>query len=181
MAKLKLLDKENCIIVGIDYQEKLVGVLRDKTCAQNFFKLASAGKILDIPVIMTEQYPKGLGETVPELKDFQFKTVEKTSFSAFQEPEFKASILSSGKKQVIIGGIETHICVHQTVAELLDAGFEVYLVEDACGSRNDKEFACGIERMKENGAKITCLEVVLFELLCTSRHPNFKEIQALIK
>ena len=178
---MRLLDRNNCIVIGIDFQEKLVGMLKDKTCAEKFVKLAVAAKTLGIPAILTEQYPKGLGSTIPELSELGFKTVEKTSFSAFQEVDFKKSVLAGEKKQVIIGGIETHICVHQTTAELLDAGFEVYVVKDACGSRNNFEFSCGIDRMQSNGAKITCLEVVLFELLRTSRHPNFKEIQALIK
>ncbi|MBO7672995.1 isochorismatase family protein [bacterium] len=178
---MRLINSENCIVAGIDFQEKLVGMLNDKTCADKMAKLVSAAKIMNIPVILTEQYPKGLGSTIPEISQFGFETIEKTSFSAFQQEEFKKVILSCGKKQVIIGGIETHICVHQTVAELLDAGFEVFVVKDACGSRHKEEFECGIGRMKDNGAKITCLEVVLFELLRSSRHPNFKEVQALIK
>ena len=178
---MRLINSENCVVVGIDFQEKLVGMLKDKTCAEKMEKLACAATILNLPVIMTEQYPKGLGSTIPQLSRFGLETIEKTSFSAYQQKEFEQALLSCGKRQVVIAGIETHICVHQTVAELLDAGFEVYVVKDACGSRNEAEFECGIERMKENGAKITNLEVVLFELLRTSRHPDFKEIQALIK
>lgn len=178
---MRLINSENCVVVGIDFQEKLVRMLKDKTCAEKMTKLVQAAKILNVPVILTEQYPKGLGSTVYEIAQYVSETIEKTSFSAFQQEEFKKALLSCGKKQVIIGGIEIHICVHQTVAELLDAGFEVFVVKDACGSRNKNEFNCGIERMKDNGAKITCLEVVLFELLRSSRHPNFKEVQALIK
>ena len=178
---MRLINRENCIIVGIDFQEKLVGMLKDKTCAEKMTKLVKSAKLLDIPLIFTEQYPKGLGPTIKELSELELKIIEKTSFSAFREEKFKNHLLNSGKKQIIIGGIETHICVHQTVAELLDNGFEVYVIKDACGSRNDVEFECGINRMKENGAKITCLEVVLFEFLRTSRHPNFKEIQSFIK
>jgi len=176
-----LLDSENSVVVGIDFQDKLVGMLPDKTCAEKMMKLAWAATILNLPVIITEQYPQGLGSTITELSKFGLETIEKTSFSAFQQEEFKHAILSCGKKQVIIGGIEAHICVHQTVAELLDNGFEVFVVKDACGSRNKEEFECGIDRMKDNGAKITCLEVVLFELLRSSKHPRFKEVQALIK
>ncbi len=98
-----------------------------------------------------------------------------------QSEEFKDALAKTGKRQVIIGGIETHICVHQTVSELIDAGYEVYVVKDACASRNTFEFKQGIEAMRQNGAKITCLEIVLFELLRTSKHPNFKPVQALIK
>lgn len=178
---MKLLNSENCILVGIDFQEKLVNMLENEACSKKMIKLATACKRLNIPIILTEQYPKGLGKTIADLANQKVETIEKTAFSAFQQEKFREIILKSGKKQIIIGGIETHICVHQTVAELLEAGFEVYVVKDACGSRGSFEFNCGIERMRDNGAKITCLEVVLFELLRTSNNPNFKEIQALIK
>ena len=87
----------------------------------------------------------------------------------------------SGRKQIVLCGIETHICVHQTAAALIREGFEVFVVKDACASRKKYEFEQGIERMKDCGSHITCCEIVLFEWLKTSKHPNFKEIQALIK
>ena len=85
------------------------------------------------------------------------------------------------RKQVVIWGIETHICVHQTVADLIKEGFEVTVVNDACGSRTEFEYINGLDNMKSNGAKIKTTEIVLFELLKTAKHPNFKDVQALIK
>ncbi len=87
----------------------------------------------------------------------------------------------ANKKQVVILGIETHICVLQTAVDLIKNGFEVYIVKDACASRNKKEYKTGLELLKQYGAKITCTEIALFELLKTAKHPNFKDIQALIK
>lgn len=176
-----LLNVDNCVLVAIDFQEKLVGMLQKDDAAVKMDKLLTAAHILNIPAIVTEQYPQGLGKTIPAFDLTNVTVLEKTAFSAMQSEEFKNALAATGKKQVIIGGIETHICVHQTVSELIDAGYEVYVVKDACASRNTFEFKQGIEAMKQNGAKITCLEIVLFELLRTSKNPNFKPVQALIK
>jgi len=144
-------------------------------------KLLTVAEIMNIPAIITEQYPQGLGKTISDIDTTNFTVIEKTAFSAMQQEEFKNALKNSGKKQIIIGGIETHICVHQTVAELLNEGYEVFVVKDACASRKKDEYKAGLDAMMQNGAKITCLEIVLFELLKTSKHPNFKSIQALIK
>ncbi len=176
-----LIDANNCLVVAIDFQERLVGMLEKNDCAVKMEKLLTAASIMNIPAIITEQYPQGLGKTISTIDTSAMQVIEKTAFSAMQQEEFKNALVQSGKKQIIIGGIETHICVHQTVSELIDAGYEVYVVKDACASRNKAEFKAGIEAMRQNGAKITCLEIVLFELLRTSRNPHFKPVQALIK
>ncbi len=180
-----MLDINNSILVIIDIQDRLV--LASKyglNSAQKMTKLAKAASILGIPTIVTEQYPAGLGKTVIELSQAltpETAIIEKASFSAMQEPEFEQKISSFGRKQIIIGGIETHICVLQTAAELLNKGYEVYIAKDACASRHKDEYLTGIELLQQYGAKITCTEIALFEWLKTSKHPNFKEIQALIK
>ncbi len=176
-----LLNSDNCLVVAIDFQERLVNMLEKPDSAIKMAKLMQAAKILNIPAIVTEQYPQGLGKTIVDIDVEGTQVIEKTAFSAMQQEEFRTAVEASGKKQIVIGGIETHICVHQTVSELIDAGYEVYVVKDACASRNKAEFKAGLEAMKGNGAKITCLEIVLFELLRTSKHPNFKAVQALIK
>lgn len=178
---MSLIDEKECLIVAIDFQEKLVNMLEKNICATKIAKLITAGELLNIPTIITEQYPQGLGSTVASIDTTNCNVIEKTAFSAMQQQEFKTTIENSGKKQIVIGGIETHICVHQTVTELIDAGYEVFVVKDACASRNKDEHKAGLDAMKQNGAKITCLEIVLFELLRSSKHPMFKPIQALIK
>lgn len=176
-----LINSDNCLVVAIDFQEKLVGMLEKNDSAVKMNKLITAAGLMNIPVIITEQYPKGLGSTIANFDITNAQIIEKTAFSAMLQEEFKKAVETSGKKQIIIGGIETHICVHQTVSDLIDAGYEVYVVKDACASRNKAEFKAGIETMRENGARITCLEIVLFELLRSSQNPNFKPVQALIK
>lgn len=186
--EINMLNIENSVLVIIDIQERLVQASKYGTeVAANMTKLAKAANILGIPTIITEQYPKGLGATVLELQtalaDNTFKT-EKASFSALLEPEFAQKIQelkAAGKTQIVLGGIETHICVLQTTVDLIKEGFEVYIVKDSCASRNKKEYKTGLELLEQYGAKITCVEITLFEWLKTSRHPKFKEVQALIK
>lgn len=181
---MNTLSQNDSLVLIIDVQERLVGMLEKDIIVSKTAKLADAARILDIPVVVTEQYPKGLGSTVAAVSEkFAQDTpvFEKTSFSALDTEEIAEKIKSYGKKQIVLCGIETHICVHQTCAALLAAGYEVYVVKDACASRNKYEFEQGISIMQQNGAKITCLEIVLFEWLKSARHPNFKEVQALIK
>lgn len=183
-----MLNIDDSVLVIIDVQDRLVSASKyGEEVAQNTAKLANTTRILNIPTIVTEQYPQGLGATVSNVKNAlsdTITTIEKTSFSAFIEPNFKNEIerlKDLGKKQIVICGIETHICVLQTAADLISEGFEVYVVKDACASRNKKEYKTGLELLQQYGAKITCVEITLFEWLKTAKHPNFKEIQTLIK
>lgn len=179
-----VLNAEDSLLLIVDIQEKLVSVLEKDVVVKRAAMLVNAAKILEIPTIISEQYPKGLGETVVQVKQnlAENATVfQKTAFSLLKEEGFLEKLKSYNKKQIVICGIETHVCVHQTVADLISEGFDVYVVKDACASRNKYEFKQGIERMQSNGAKISCLEIVLFEWLKTSKHPQFKEIQSLIK
>lgn len=183
-----MLNIEDSALVIIDIQDRLVQASKyGEEVAQNMTKVAKAAKELGIPIVATEQYPKGLGHTVPQLQEaFDEKTfvTEKVSFSALLEPIFAQKInelKNSGIKQIAIGGIETHICVLQTAVALMNEGFEVYVIKDTCASRNKKEYKAGLELLKQYGAKITCVEIALFEWLKTSKNPKFKEVQALIK
>ncbi len=179
-----ILNIEDSLLLIIDVQERLVSALDKDVVVRRASTLVNAAKILNIPTIVTQQYSKGLGKTVENITQnlsHDSKIFEKTAFSALQEPEISKTIKNYNKKQIIISGIETHVCVHQTVADLLSEGYEVHVVKDACASRNKYEFKQGIDRIQENGAKITCLEIVLFEWIKDAKHPNFKEIQALIK
>ena len=152
----------NSLITGIDIQQKLVKMLDCGLDIQNnSAKLLKAASILNIKTLLTEQYPKGLGETVDEIKKIApFKTIEKT---------------------IIIFGIETHICVYQTALDLLKSGFSVYVVCDCTSSRKELNKNTALELMKQQGIKVTTLEILLFEFLKSSKHEHFKEIQALIK
>ena len=174
---------DNYLVLVIDVQDKLVASLEKDKIVDEVTKIVKAAKILDIPVLFTEQYPKGLGSTVESItkSETDGEFFEKTSFDATLEPGFLKKIKSYKKKKIFIMGIETHICVYQTAIALIKKGFEVYAVKDACASRKKYEFKQGIEAMRDNGVKISCVEMVLFEWLKSSKHPKFKEIQALIK
>lgn len=181
---MNTLSVENSLVLIIDIQERLVAALDKDIVVTRAVKVASAAKALGIPVVVTEQYPKGLGSTVPQLKAALpecSEILEKTSFNALLEEGMPDRIAKYNRKQIVLFGIETHICVHQTAAALLEAGYDVYIIKDACASRNKYEFKQGIEIMQQNGAKISCVEVVLFEWLKGAKHPKFKEVQALIK
>ena len=177
-----MLSAEQSLVIVIDIQEKLVNALEEDFITGNAQKIIEAANILNIPLIITEQYPKGLGHTV--LKNnlpTNTQIIEKTFFNALLEENFLNIIKSYNKKQIVVIGIETHICVHQTASALVEAGFDVYVIKDACASRKMYEFEQGIEAMKQNGVKISCVEIALFEWLKGAKHPKFKEIQALIK
>ncbi len=180
VIQMSLLNQNDAIVVIIDIQEKLLNAVYDKNVSHVASKLVQAAKILDIPVLITEQYPKGLGETVAEIKENAAATYfEKTTFSAFKD--IGEALKKVGKKQVIICGIEAHVCVHQTANDLIKEGFEVHILKDGVASRKEFEFAQGLNRMEKNGATITCLEIALFEILKGASHQDFKAIQALIK
>ena len=173
---------ENSAFLFIDVQEKLVGMLQKDKCAKKAEILARTAKILNIKTILTEQYPKGLGSTIPSVKysvSDNAKFFEKTSFDALKTEGVKEAI--GEVKNVFIFGIETHICVYQTALALLAQNYNVFVVKDACASRDTDEFKAGINLMEKEGAKILTTEMVIFELLKSSKHPNFKEIQAFIK
>ncbi len=175
---------DNTIVVMIDFQDKLIKATNAEIEAQNALKMIKSAKILDIPTIVSEQYPKGLGNTasfISENFDENVKIIEKTSFSLLKEQNTLDILNSYDRKQVILFGIETHICVLQTALDLLKNGFEVFLLANASKSRQEYEHSVGCELLKSEGAKIITLEIALFQLLSTSKHQNFKEIQSLIK
>lgn len=183
--KNKLLGTDKSLLLIIDLQEKLLKAQHNKDKIQkNAVILSKAAKILGLPVIVSEQYPQGLGPTISEIRENlpeKAKYYEKKSFSCCTNAAFDVLLKETGRKQVIVSGVESHVCVHQTVSDLLSMGYEVYLVKDAIGSRKEYECEIGIERMVAAGAIPACTEMVLFELIKCASHENFKQIQELIK
>lgn len=175
-----MLNVNNSLVLMIDIQERLVAALEKDTIVAKAQKVLAAAQLLDVPVIVTEQYRKGLGDTVFPLNE-EVQVVEKTCFNALLENGISDKINTYGKKQVVIFGIETHICVYQTASALMEAGYEVFVVKDACASRDKVEFKQGIASMQALGAKILTVEMLLFAWLVGSKNPKFKEVQALIK
>jgi nicotinamidase-related amidase len=176
--------KEETVAVVVDIQERLLPhIYHWEETLQNCLKLIDGLQVLSVPMIVTQQYTKGLGQTDPSIvnKITGFSHIEKNTFSCCGEPDFMEKLSSLEKKYIILCGIETHVCVLQTCLDLIESGFIPVVVEDCVSSRkpNDKEIA--IERMRQEGARITTLESILFELTQVSGTETFKNISKLVK
>ena len=179
-----MLKPENTILVLVDVQEKLSKAMHEKNALlENTVKMVQGAKVLDLPIVWTEQNPKGLGETVPEVRELLVGTepVTKLSFSCCGEPRFMEEIRKLDRKQIVVGGIETHVCVYQTVADLVSLGYEVHVLTDCVSSRTPANRAAGLERCKESGASMTSVETVLFELLGSAEGDRFKSMLKVVK
>ena len=179
-----MLNVESTVLFIIDVQDRLVGMLKNsEEIAKNNMILSKSAQLLGLPIVATEQYPKGLGSTIIEVREYidPNNIFEKTSFSALEEDKVKTKLKEINHKNVILTGIESHICVYQTALALIEEGYNVYVVKNGVSSRKTKDYKTALELMRDFGAKLTCVETVLFELLKSSKHPNFKEIQSLIK
>ncbi|MBS1792549.1 MAG: hydrolase [Acidobacteria bacterium] len=185
MQHPKILDSARTALVVIDIQEAFRAAISDfPQVASRAAMIVRGFQILNLPVIVTEQYPKGLGRTAEEIlfslpDDFEF--IEKTTFSSCGAAAFLEQIEAAGARQIVICGLETHICVNQTAHDLLAAGFDVHLLTDAVGSRYSTDREAGLAKMFANGAVPATVEMALFELLRGARHDKFREIQNLIK
>lgn len=183
------LKAEDSIFVNIDFQDKLlVHMFNSEELAQKVVKLNKAMKLFDVPVLTTQQYTKGLGYTDSRISEAMgYKNpedlpyIEKDSFSAYDCPEFKEKLEKSKRINVIICGIEGHVCVTQTIVDLKAAGYNPVPVEDCISSRKPADLAAGCKRWQHEGVMTTCYEMLLFELCRYSTNPVFKEISALVK
>lgn len=173
------------MLLLVDMQERLQPLIHDDAnLRQRAAALARGCALLDVPVVVTEQYPKGLGPTVPELQEAVKSAggaVSKTSFSCASDAGVRAKIESLHRKNILLAGAETHICVLQTAMELQETGYNVFVVEDAVGSRTRENKAAGLARILRAGAQPSTIEMALFELMGDAKHPKFKEVQQLIK
>jgi nicotinamidase-related amidase len=177
-GKDELLKEENTGIVLIDVQDKLFPYIHNKfKVSDNIRKLLEFAKITEIPIILTEQNPKGLGRTIKEIKDLipEVEPVEKYTFSCVGDENFVSVLDRNELKNIIVVGIETHICVTQTVIDLLSGGYIIHVISDAVGSRSEFTHNAGISRMRSAGAVISTLEMVMYEYLKTSKHPKFRD------
>jgi nicotinamidase-related amidase len=176
-----LLSAEGSVVLLIDLQERLMPAMYDgDVVVARAVRVAQAARMLDVPVRATEQYPVGLGPTVAPLAPYLDAVLAKTRFSALDDPDFPA-LLPIGSSEIIVAGCEAHICVLQTVLGLLADGHRVVVVADAIGSRDPADKALAIDRARQDGAEIVTSEMVLFEWLRDSKHPKFREVQALLK
>jgi nicotinamidase-related amidase len=179
-----MLSSNNAVLVIVDVQGKLATLMKDKdTLFENLVRMTRGAKALDIPILWNEQVPEKLGETIAELKEILTDNapLPKSSFSCCGNPVFMDKLKATGRRQVLLVGIETHICVYQTARDLIESGFEVHLVVDAVSSRFKVNRRIGIERMKNTGAILTTVEMSLFEMLGKAEGEQFKQIAKIVK
>ena len=179
-----MLNIDKTALVIIDVQEKLSRVMHEKEkLFENLQKLVKGAKLLNIPIIITEQNPNGLGPTVSEIAPLltDIKPVTKFSFSCCGEELFLRQLEMLNRKQVLLAGIETHVCVYQTAVDLIEAGYEVHTIVDCVSSRTLENKNLALDKMKSEGANLTSVEIALFELLKTAANPKFKELSKIVK
>jgi nicotinamidase-related amidase len=180
---MRIFQNDSAAVI-IDIQERLLPHMHDdQIILQNNLKLIAGLQILSVPLVITQQYTRGLGVTVPSIVSMfqEFRYIEKISFSCYDEHAFKEQVTPLGKTNIILCGIEAHVCVLQTCLDLLNAGFRPVIIEDCISSRNINDKKVAIERMKQEGAWLTTMESLLFELVRGADNKHFKDISRIVK
>ena len=179
-----MLEIQQCCLTVVDVQGKLAQLMHDREALfKNVRILVQAAKILDIPILWCQQVPDALGPTIPEIAELldDNEPINKAAFSCCGEEKFNTKLKELERKQVLLCGIETHVCIYQTAVDLHRQDFHVEVIADAVSSRTLENKQIAINRLASEGVKITCTEMVLFELLKTAEHPQFRQIAKLIK
>jgi len=181
---LGILSKSNCILLVTDVQDKFRPVIYGfDEIIKNISKLIKVFQILNIPIIVTEQYPKGLGKTVKELdiKNKNYNKIEKVQFSCFDNNNFMKTIKEMNKKNIIVVGIEAHVCVLRTILDGIKNKYNMHVVIDAVSSRKKLDKDIAVARAKQSNAFLTTAEAVIFQLVDSSNDKDFKEISKIVK
>ena len=179
-----MLDVQQCCLVVVDVQGKLAQLMHDRDVLfKNVQVLVQAAKILDIPILWCQQCPAALGPTVPEIAELLAgnEPIDKSAFSCCGDDAFNTRLNQLAKGQVLLCGIETHVCIYQTAVDLVRRGFRVDVLADAVSSRTLENKQVSLQRMAGLGVNITSVEMALFELLRTAEHPQFRQVAKLIK
>jgi nicotinamidase-related amidase len=179
-----ILDRDRAALVVIDIQERLARVMpKLDEYYRNVGVLIKAFRRLGVPVVVTQQYTKALGPTVPEIADAlgDFEPIEKMTFSCAGETKYVEALRATGANQAVLCGMETHVCVEQTALDLLAAGYQVHVAADAVRSRKKQDWAFSLERMRQAGVIVTTTEAIVFETLVKCGTDEFKDISKLVK
>lgn len=179
-----MLEREKSALVVIDYQPKLLPkIFNAEAIIPQALLLIRVAKALQIPILLTEQYPKGLGPTVETLAaELQgIAPIAKTAFGCFGEPGFVSALKNTGRRHLLVMGIETHVCVMQTCLAALLEGYEVFLTVDACGSRRQTDHDAALNRMRRASVELVTAEMAIFECLRDAASPEFKQVLPLLK
>jgi nicotinamidase-related amidase len=187
MIEKYLINTEETLVVIIDVQEKLVRAMDEevvKEIIKNILILIETAKLFNIPIILTEQYPKGLGQTVEEIKKTlpSYEPIEKFTFNSFLEPNFEKKLNEyKDRKKVILTGMETHVCLWQTAIDLIKKDYIVFVPKDAVCSRRKLDWETGLDLIKSAGGILTTTETLVFQILKRAGTPEFKKILELLK
>lgn len=179
-----LINAASSLLLIIDMQERLLPAISDASDVErNCAILIKAASRRGAPLVVTEQYPKGLGRTVPGLSELlpQNSTMEKLEFSCARNAEIMKRLEATGRKQVVVCGVEAHVCVLQTAMDLQSRGFDVFVAIDACGSRREESKQVASARLSAAGISVVTTEMVVFEMLETAGSPDFRELSKLIQ
>lgn len=181
----RILGRDKCVLVVLDIQEKLFpSIFEGELLEKNAQRLIAAARALRVPTIVTEQYPRGIGPTMPSLVkalEGDYRPIEKTSFSCWLAPEFRTALGDLGREQVLISGMESHVCVEQTALDLCAENYQVHIVSDAVSSRTARNRDVGLDKMREHGSVITSTESAIFELLEYSGTDDFKALLPMLR
>jgi len=175
---------ETTVLLAIDIQGNLArGMYERDSLYENLQKIIKGVQVLEIPIIVTEQIPGKLGPTIPEISTLfeSFNPIPKSSFSCCGDDKIMTAISKVNRRQILISGIESHVCLYQTTVDLIQMGYEVHIVADCISSRTAENRSIGIERMKGAGAKLTSTEMALFELLKVAEGDQFRKIVRIVK
>jgi nicotinamidase-related amidase len=179
-----MLDIEKCSLVVVDVQGRLAQLMYGREALfKNIQILIKATKILDIPIVWCQQCPDALGPTVPQIAELlaDNQSIDKASFSCCGDERFIGKLNSLDRQQVLLCGIETHVCIYQTAVDLRSRGYEANVAADAVSSRTLENKQIGLERLRAEGVNVSSTEMALFELSRTAEHPQFKQIARLVK
>ena len=177
-----LMGRDNSALIVIDVQDKLLPAISGhRKIVWNIERLVKAAKILNVPVRVTEQYPQGLGHTVQPLNDLLGNAFEKSMFSCRECESMFTELNSAGVTNLVLAGIESHVCVMQTALDCVTAGFNVFLLADAIGSRFERDHEVAVKRMEASGCFATTTEATMFEWCESSKTPEFKSISKLVR
>ncbi len=184
MKDVGIINRNKTALIVVDVQEKFRPVIFEMDrVIDNTKKVIEGASILGIPIIVTEQYPKGLGKTVDDIKDSlgDFKPIEKLSFSCFGDTKFIEELEKLNVTDIIILGIEAHVCITKTILDAIAKGYRVHLVTDAISSRSESNLKIAIERAKQSGAFLASSEMILFQLMDAAGTEEFKKISEIIR
>ncbi len=174
-----MLNRDEAILVAVDFQGKLLpSIHKSEALIARTIRLIQGARLLGLPILVTEQYPKGVGPTHPEIVvalGSHYRPIQKMAMSCMGEPQFVTALQASGRKQVLLSGIEAHVCVHQTASDLLAAGYEVHWMSDCVSSRVKQDAKLARRRARQMGCQLSGHELAIFELLRVAGTPEFKE------